>query len=63
MEESSDIRECPDVLAKERDSHDLVKRILKLRWIGMDVEVEQMQVALRRVEPKVILLAEPRDTD
>ena len=63
MEERSDIRECPDLSAEERDLHDLVKRILKLRWIGMDVEAEQIQVALRGVEPKVTLLAEPRDTD
>ncbi len=63
MEERSDIQQCPDLSADERDSHDLVKRILKLRWIGMDVDAEQIQVALRGVEPRVTLLAEPRDTD
>jgi hypothetical protein len=63
MEMRSSVQERPDVSAQERASHELIKRILKLRWIGMEVEAEQMQVALRRVEPRCTLLAGPYDTD
>ncbi len=55
--------ERPDVSAEERRSHELIKRILKLRWIGMDAEAGQMQLALRRVEPRQTVLAGPPDTD
>lgn len=63
MEISSNRQERLDVSAKKRATRELVKRILKLRWMGMDDEAEQIRVALRRVEPGVTLLAEPCDTD
>lgn len=63
MEMLSNTQEHPNVSAEERTSHDLTKRIVKLRWIGMEVEAEQMQLALRRVEPGRTLLADPADRD
>jgi hypothetical protein len=63
MEMESDIRERPDVSAEERASQELIKRILKLRWIGMDVEAAQMLLARRCIEPACKLLAGPYETD
>jgi hypothetical protein len=62
MEIDSHIQERPDVSAEEQASHDLIKRILKLRWIGMEAEAQQMQLALQRDEPGYTLLAGPYDT-
>lgn len=56
-------RERPDVSVEERTANDLVKRIRKLRWMGMDEEAWQMQIVLRRIEPGDALLAGPCDTD
>jgi len=36
----------PDVAPRQRAAADLIKRIRKLRWIGMVEEAEQLQVAL-----------------
>ncbi len=63
MKMRSHDHERPDVSAEERRSHELIKRILKLRWIGMDAEAGQMQLALRSVEPRGTTVAGPRDTD
>lgn len=63
MEMSSDVRERPDVSAEERASHELVKRILKLRWMGMNNEAGQVRVALQRAAARLTLLAQPRDTN
>jgi hypothetical protein len=56
-------QERPDVSVGERTARDLVKRIRKLRWMGMDEEARQMQLVLRRIEPEDALLAGPCDTD
>ena len=56
-------QERPDVSVEERTARDLVKRIRKLRWMGMDEEARQMQLVLRRIEPEDALLAGPYDTD
>ena len=63
MEIFSGIQEHPDVSAEERAASELIKRIRKLRWMGMDEEAQQMQVVLRRAEPGDTLLAGPWDTD
>jgi hypothetical protein len=38
-------RERPDVSPEQRVAAKLVKRIRKLRWIGMEEEAEQLQIA------------------
>jgi hypothetical protein len=43
--------------------HELVLRILKLRWIGMQSEAEKMETALRRVAPESTLVRSSTDTD
>jgi hypothetical protein len=53
----------PDVPAEERTSHDLMMRILKLRWMGMESEANRMELALRSADPPCTLLAGPFDTD
>lgn len=57
------VQERPPAAAEERASHELVMRILKLRWMGMENEAEQIEAALRRVEPSCTLIAGPFDTD
>ena len=63
METASNAQERPDVSVEERSSRDVIKRILKLRWIGMQEEAEEMQLALRRIDPECTLLAHCVDTD
>jgi hypothetical protein len=41
----------------------VVKRIRKLRWIGMEQEAERLRMALGHVTPGDCVLADPRDTD
>lgn len=36
MQTNPKVQERPDVSAAERTSHELVMRILKLRWMGME---------------------------
>jgi len=63
VRESPNIQQNPDVSAAEGASRELVMRILKLRWMGMDNEAERMQVALHRIDPQCTLVAGPFDTD
>jgi hypothetical protein len=62
MQISSGMQKPPDVTAEERASIERVKRIRKLRWIGMKEEAERMQIAPRRVQPAATALADPCDT-
>lgn len=55
--------ERPDVSAKERRTKELVKRIQKLRWMGMYEEAEQVQLKLSRILPGKVLVAGPWSTD
>jgi hypothetical protein len=63
MEISSNVCECPDVSADERATHQLIKRILKLRWMGMEQEAERIASMLHEAGPEVTSLAGPFDTD
>jgi hypothetical protein len=55
--------ELPDVSASKRASAELVKRIRKLRWIGMEDEAERLQIALSGMPATNCVLAEAPDTD
>jgi hypothetical protein len=57
------MQERPDVSAEERAWIERVKRIRKLRWVGMIEEAERMEVAVRGVEPAVTVSADPCDTE
>jgi hypothetical protein len=63
IRENPSIQQSPDVSVAERASCELVMRILKLRWMGMDDEAERMQVALHRIDSQCTLAAGPFDTD
>jgi hypothetical protein len=63
MEVYASVRERPDVSAQERASHELLMRVLKLRWMGLENEAHQMETVLHRVDPACTLLAGPFDTD
>ena len=57
-------QEPPEVSAEERTSSELVKRIRKLRWMGMEREAEALQATLcRREQSTDSVLAAPPDTD
>ncbi len=55
----------PDVLDDQRASDALVKLIRKLRWLGMDDEVEriEMTLAARDTRHADTVIAGPVDTD
>ncbi len=63
MEILANVRERPDIPPDERRSHELIMRILKLRWMGMDGEAKRIELELRRVDPGCTILASPFDTD
>jgi hypothetical protein len=42
---------------------ELVRQILKLRWIGMEEEAQRLQKVLGRAGPAGSVLANPNDTD
>ncbi len=63
MEMPSEVRVRPDLPAEERATREAIKLILKLRWMGLDEEAEQMQAALQKVDLDFALLIEPCDTD
>lgn len=63
MQAGSNGQNHPDVSVEERTSKELVKRIRKLRWIGMEEDAKRMESMLRQMEPRDALLAVPRDTD
>ncbi|MGP0094391.1 MAG: hypothetical protein ACLPKB_31265 [Xanthobacteraceae bacterium] len=54
-----------DIPPEQRGVADLVKRIRKLRWLGMEQEAAKLQLALRGVPPgeRGVILTSPRDTD
>ena len=45
------------------DLEDLRRRILKLRWIGMEEDAQRLLRSLRPVDRQRISLSGPRDTD
>jgi len=53
----------PELSPEERITRELVKRIRKLRWIGMEKEAKRLQAALsgRTCADSVLVL--PMDTD
>jgi hypothetical protein len=56
-------RQRPEFLSEEQTPSQLVKRIRKLRWMGMEDEAKRLQAALGRIEHEECVLAAPRDTD
>jgi hypothetical protein len=44
MEMLDDQQSVPDVSAEQRASNELIKRIRKLRWMGMREEAERVQM-------------------
>jgi hypothetical protein len=56
-------QERPDVSIEQRRSSELVKRIRKLRWMGMEEEAERVETALSGISPSDSVLAAPHETD
>jgi len=53
-----------DTVKDEAGANDLVKRIRKLRWMGMEEEAERLQAELtRRCASADSVIATPRETD
>lgn len=57
------LNERPDVSSRQQASEEFVKRIRKLRWIGMEEEAERLQIVLQSFPAENCILAEPQDTD
>ena len=55
----------PDVPDDQRASNSLIKRIKKLRWMGMHDEERRVQTTLaeRDAQPADSVIAGPRETD
>ena len=51
--------EFPSVPDEQQSSHELVKRIRKLRWIGMEDEARALQDSLHRAPPSDPVVAVP----
>ena len=56
-------QELPDVSADQRAANELIKRIRKLRWMGMDGEARRLQINLTGASRIDSVVAEPRETD
>ena len=58
-------QKVPDESHEEDSSVELVKRIRKLRWIGMEDEAEKVQRELKRspADLRSSVLADPNSTD
>ena len=52
-----------EISTERETASQLVKRIRKLHWMGMDDEAKRLQAALDRIDHAECVLAAPRDTD
>jgi Phasin protein len=57
------IQKLAETSARLLTPHEMVMRILKLRWIGMENEAEKMETALHRIAPESTLVHSSADTD
>jgi hypothetical protein len=62
MENLTD-QSTPDASVEERAVNDMIKRIRKLRWIGLDGEAQGVARQMRGVQLADSVLAAPSDTD
>ena len=55
----------PDVLPEQKTAAELIKRIRKLRWIGMEDEADRVRIELASfgIAPDDSVIAVPRETD
>lgn len=63
MPEFPCVRECPEVSTEQRLANELVTRIRKLRWIGMEEEARALERALHRGSVSDSVLARVYETD
>jgi hypothetical protein len=54
---------APEVPPAPRAATELIKRIRKLRWIGMDEEADLLQLQLESCGAAPVVVAAPKDTD
>jgi hypothetical protein len=53
----------PDVSTEQRASNEVVKLVRKLRWMGMETEAKQIELAMCRLPAADTVLATPYETD
>jgi hypothetical protein len=58
-----DRQKRPDVSAEQRRLSELVKRIRKLRWMGLEGEAERVGMTIPRATSADSVLAAPHETD
>jgi hypothetical protein len=56
-------QELPDVSTEQRRTNETIKKIRKLRWMGLESEAEGLQITLRDVRQGDCVVAQPHDTD
>lgn len=54
-----------DLMTEQSSSDEMVKRIRKLRWMGLREEAKraELELARRRCKPAETVIAGPNDTD
>ena len=63
MEPLNGDENCPQVSLEQRAASELIKRIRKLRWMGLEDEAQALQGALRHAHCADSVVAYPLDTD
>jgi hypothetical protein len=63
MEISPSPEQRSDASAEKRATLELVERILKLRWMGLEKEAREMESKLQKIASGATLLADPCGTD
>ena len=53
----------PDVSAEERRACELIKRIRKLHWMGMDEEARQLELVVCGLKSREVLVSDLFETD
>jgi hypothetical protein len=53
----------PDVTTEQRTSNEYVKLVRKLRWMGMETEAKQVELAMCRLPAADTVLSTPNETD
>jgi hypothetical protein len=56
-------QELPDVSADQRAANELIKRIRKLRWMGLEGEARRLQINPTGESRLGSIVAESRETD
>ncbi|HUJ04255.1 MAG TPA: hypothetical protein VLW75_11495 [Rhizomicrobium sp.] len=63
MELNTQLPDRPRISPEERRARELVKKIRKLKWIGMHDEAQRLETDLCRLDSGLVVLSGPAETD